>query len=129
MRVIVNTALALSASCISAFGMSSIYHHEKFDMEDVLNATLAGGVIVGSTSDMMESAWAVILLGMIGGVISSTGFNKLKFSFHDTCGVNNLHGMPGIIGGLSGCVLALTLNDEGIESIFGARVEGGRTAA
>jgi ammonium transporter Rh len=54
MRVIVNTTLALSGSCISAFAFSSVFNDGKFEMEDVLNATLAGGVVVGSTCDMMQ---------------------------------------------------------------------------
>merc|ERR1711977_192447 len=29
---------------------------------------------------------------------------------HDTCGINNLHGMPGILGGLSGAVAAALAN-------------------
>jgi len=53
MRVIVNTTLALSGSCVTAFAFSALFNHGKFEMEDVLNATLAGGVVVGSTCDMM----------------------------------------------------------------------------
>lgn len=89
MRVIVNTTLALSGSCITAFATSSLINDGKFNMEDVLNATLAGGVIVGSTSDMMTYAWAVILIGSIGGIVSSLGFNFLSkiLPNHDTCGV------------------------------------------
>ena len=31
---------------------------------------------------------------------------------HDTCGVNNLHGMPGLLAGLSGIVAAAFASDE-----------------
>ena len=53
MRVIVNTVLAESAAIVAAFATSSHFHKGKFNMEDVLNATLAGGVIIGTSADMM----------------------------------------------------------------------------
>jgi ammonium transporter Rh len=97
-------------------------------MEDVLNATLAGGVIIGTTSDMMKEAWGVFLLGSLGGSISVVGYHtlapKLKGLWHDTCGVHNLHGLPGFLGGVTGAIFAYSLPDDGIESIFGARLKG-----
>ncbi len=131
MRVIVNTTIALSASCICAFATSSLFDEKgRFDMEDILNATLAGGVIVGSTSDMMNAAWCVLILGGLGGIISVVGFHKFKMErIHDTCGVNNLHGIPGLIGGITGAILDWVLNEEGIESIFGEMGNTDRTAA
>ena len=53
MRVVVNTVMALSASVAGAFATSALFHKGKFDMEDVLNATLAGGVIIGASCDMV----------------------------------------------------------------------------
>lgn len=67
MRVVINTTLALTASVICAFGMSSHFNDGLFGMEDVLNATLAGGVIVGATCDMYMYAWQPLLLGGLGG--------------------------------------------------------------
>ena len=57
MRVIVNTVLALTASCCTTFATSAAFLKGKFGMEDILNATLAGGVIVGSTCDMFTMPW------------------------------------------------------------------------
>jgi len=56
-RVAVNTILAITSSCVGAFGFSAYFNKGKFGMEDVLNATLAGGVIIGSTADMMYMPW------------------------------------------------------------------------
>ena len=53
MRVVVNTVMALSGSVAGAFATSALFHEGKFDMEDVLNATLAGGVIIGASCDMV----------------------------------------------------------------------------
>ena len=113
MRVICNTVLALTASCVAAFATSSHFKKGKFSMEDVLNATLAGGVIIGTTSDMMIAPWQPIFLGFLGGMVSSMGFNGVfGFTFHDTCGVNNLHGIPGVLGGLTSVIMVMVMGDD-----------------
>jgi ammonium transporter Rh len=89
--------------------MSSYFNH-KFKMEDILNATLAGGVIMGCPADMIRAPAESIMIGFIAGIISTAGFNKLttylseKEILHDTCGVLNLHGIPGMLGGLIGAI-------------------------
>lgn len=50
-------------------------------------------------------------IGSIAGSLSTIGFcffkPKLeKIRAHDTCGVNNLHGMPGLLAGIFGIILA-----------------------
>ena len=51
-----------------------------------------------------------------------------KYGIYDTCGVNNLHGIPGIIGGLGGFISASladnTLYGDNISTIFPARANG-----
>ena len=47
-----NTILSLTGSCLTAFSMSKIMRG-KLDMEDILNATLAGGVIIGASSSII----------------------------------------------------------------------------
>mmetsp|Transcript_48681 Transcript_48681/g.74064 ORF Transcript_48681/g.74064 Transcript_48681/m.74064 type:complete len:103 (+) Transcript_48681:433-741(+) len=91
---------------MSTFFLSGVFNDGKFSMEDVLNATLAGGVAVGSTADLIVDPVYSLLIGFIAGIISVIGYNKLgpwindKLKLHDTCGVNNLHLMPGFTGGL-----------------------------
>lgn len=81
-------------------------------MEVVLNATLAGGVAVGSASDLVVTAGVAMAIGALAGLLSCAGylwFGKWlenKISLYDTCGVNNLHGMPGILGGIIGAISA-----------------------
>merc|ERR1711988_1176842 len=135
-RVIINTLLALTGSCIMTFIMSAIFRHgKKFDMVDIQNATLAGGVAVGSASDLVIDPWAAILVGCIGGTISVLGYTRLQpwlqgnKWLHDTCGVHNLHGMPGVIGGLGGAVSAAVAGDsaygQSISTIWAARDPNG----
>jgi len=137
-RVVVNTVLSLTGSCISTFVASQILRG-KLEMEDILNASLAGGVAVGSSSDLVIGPWGALLVGCIAGLISTLGYNLIqeyleeKCNIMDTCGVNNLHGMPGLIGGIGGVISTLTASDsvygDSIGSIFPARAgSNGRSA-
>lgn len=76
-RVVINTVFALCSSGITAMA-GSILLRGKFSMEDIQNATLAGGVAVGSSSDLVVGPWASILIGMIAGLVSVVGFARLK---------------------------------------------------
>ena len=134
-RVVINTVLSLTSSCMSAFAMSKFFR-KRFNMVDIQNATLAGGVAIGSSADLVIGPSFSLLIGMIAGIMSTTGYQKIqpylynKFHIHDTCGVNNLHGIPGIIGGLSGAISAsFTTNElygDNIQNIFPA-MDGTRT--
>ena len=67
-------------------------------MIHVQNSTLAGGVAVGAMADMMIQPWGAMLVGTVAGIISVLGYEYMTlwfaqhYGFHDTCGVNNLHG-------------------------------------
>ena len=108
----------------------------KFNMIDIQNATLAGGVAVGSSADLVIAPYGALIIGMIAGIVSVLGYVFLQpqletYGIYDTCGVHNLHGMPGIMGGLGGFISASLANDnlygDNISSIFPGRAEG-RTA-
>lgn len=47
-------------------------------MEDILNATLAGGVIIGTSSDLCRNAFAPFLIGGFGGIVSTVMYNKVS---------------------------------------------------
>jgi len=108
---IINTYFSLSACVLSAYALSSLVEHKgKLDMVHIQNATLAGGVAVGTCADMNIGPFGAMLIGLVAGVISTLGFKFLtpilasNLGIQDTCGVHNLHGMPGILGGLAGIV-------------------------
>ena len=110
-RVAINTVLSLCGSAVAAFCCSRMFRAtRKFEMMDIANATLAGGVAVGSAADLMIGPGAALLVGVTGGTVSTLGFIYLtpflesKFGLTDTCGVINLHGTPGIIGSLAGII-------------------------
>merc|ERR1719411_167152 len=92
-RVVMNTVLSLTASCIMAFALSRGLGG-KFDMVHIQNATLAGGVAVGSSADLVIQPWGAILIGCIAGTLSVVGylyitpFLEEKLGLLDTCGVH-----------------------------------------
>jgi ammonium transporter Rh len=69
------------------------------------NASLAGGVCIGATCNLV-SAPGAFGIGLLAGGLCAIGYvvvqPKLQASLgiFDTCGVHNLHGMPGLLGGL-----------------------------
>jgi ammonium transporter Rh len=86
-------------------------------MVHIQNATLAGGVAVGTVADMAIQPFGAMLIGSFAGIVSTTGFQYLtpflnRHKLHDTCGVNNLHGMPGLIAGISSGIAAAVATRE-----------------
>jgi len=57
-------------------------------------------------------------IGLIGGVFSSIGFQKIgpwlaeKTGLQDTCGVNSLHGMPGIFAALTSAIVISVMGKQ-----------------
>ncbi len=72
-RTMINTMLSIGGSCIGAMSASRILLG-KLDMEVMLNATLAGGVAIGSLADFVEQPWLAISIGTMAGIISALGF-------------------------------------------------------
>ena len=130
--------------------MISLFRKNRFQVVDIQNATLSGGVAVGAIADLMLQPGGAFVMGSITGAISAFGYRILqvnishpfqqilpqyelikinlnvrktsgtvfiaviiglqgklfdKMKLHDTCGINNLHGMPGIISALASAVM------------------------
>ncbi|XP_039756979.1 ammonium transporter Rh type B isoform X2 [Pararge aegeria] len=139
-RAVINTYLALASATVTTFVMSSVVskHHGKLDMVHIQNSTLAGGVAVGSVCNMHIMPGGAVAIGIGAGLLSVLGYRFLtplltKWGIRDTCGVNNLHGMPGIYSGLLSVLFAaLATSDEygsDLGAVFGAMGgDGSRTA-
>lgn len=61
--------------------------------------------MIGSSCNLITNPVGAIAVGLIAGSISTFGFVKLsgwltKIGVYDTCGVHNLHGIPGLLGGI-----------------------------
>ncbi|NXE10966.1 RHAG protein, partial [Lophotis ruficrista] len=110
-KAIVNTYYSLAACTVVTFALSSLVEKRgKFSMVLIQNATLAGGVAVGTCADLTIHPFAAMCIGSIAGIISVLGFHFLspflasRLNIQDTCGVHNLHGLPGILGGIAGII-------------------------
>jgi ammonium transporter Rh len=101
----VNTVLALSGATISTYILSTLLRKGKTSLADMANAALAGGVAIGATCNAVTPAVA-LGIGVLAGALSVVGYVFVqpallaRFKLVDTCGVHNLHGMPGLLGGL-----------------------------
>lgn len=118
--IIVNTVLSLTGSCLSTFLMSA-FLREKFSLEDILNATLAGGVAIGASCGILVNPAGSILIGVVSGMVSTLGFRFLTakledfIGLYDTCGIHNLHGIPGVLGGIFSGIIIGAFNSVPIQ--------------
>jgi ammonium transporter Rh len=103
--VAINTVLALSGSTLSTY-VFTILIRGKIEVADIANASLAGGVAIGATVANVTPGWSM-LIGLVAGTISVVGYTIIQPRLQnttggiDTCGVHNLHGMPGLFGGIA----------------------------
>ena len=76
---IVNTYLALCGACMMTYA-TSIWATpgRKITMEHVQNATLAGGVAMGTAASMPVQPWGAVLIGAVAGVLSVVGYSFIK---------------------------------------------------
>jgi len=104
-QTVVNTVLALCGATLSTYFLSTYFHKGKTSMVDMANAALAGGVAIGSTCNIISPTGA-FAVGLLAGAVSVIGYVFIqpalesRFKLVDTCGVHNLHGMPGLLGAL-----------------------------
>jgi ammonium transporter Rh len=126
-----NTVLAIGGSCIGAASVARVLFG-KLEMEIMLNATLAGGVAIGSSADICTEPWEAMLIGYVGGIISAVGFQKIgpflseHINLQDSCGVHSLHGMPGVLAGLISAIAIAAIDPSNFpEGYFPVMANGG----
>jgi len=99
------TVLALSGATLSTYLLSTLLRKGKTSFADMANAALAGGVAIGATCNVVGPAVA-FGIGVLAGAVSVLGYVfvqpvlEKRLKIMDTRGVHNLHGMPGLVGGL-----------------------------
>uniref|UniRef100_A0AAQ6IMC0 Ammonium transporter AmtB-like domain-containing protein n=1 Tax=Anabas testudineus TaxID=64144 RepID=A0AAQ6IMC0_ANATE len=121
--------LDLKKRCTQRYLLLIKYRSVPVPQVHIQNATLAGGVAVGTAAEFMLMPYGSLIVGFCCGVISTLGyvyvtpFLEKHLKIHDTCGVHNLHGMPAIVGGIVGAVTAACATEsaygtEGLISTF-----------
>ncbi|XP_036957265.1 rh50-like protein [Acanthopagrus latus] len=118
-RAILHTFIGLSSSTITAFALSAIFNKRgKLTMADIQNVTLAGGVTVGASVDMMISPVGAYVLGIMGCTACFFGYRYLtpfmaqRLRIQDQCGIHNLHGLTGLISSTAGICAILLATEE-----------------
>lgn len=112
----INTVFALCGATLATYVFTRLIRG-KIEVEDIANAALAGGVAIGSACNVVTPGYAM-LIGIAAGALSTAGYALLAPKVEkwlkgtDTCGVHNLHGMPGVLGGLVG---ALVTGNVGVQ--------------
>ena len=80
-HAVVNTYLALCAACVSTFIWSTIFNPKRrVTMEHVQNATLAGGVAMGTAASMAVQPYGALIVGFVAGLLSTAGYQYIKVS-------------------------------------------------
>jgi ammonium transporter Rh len=78
-RCLSNTVWSLAASTAATFYMSHrLSRRRKFDPVHIANATLAGGVAMGTSARLVTSPGAAIALGALAGALSVIGYVYLS---------------------------------------------------
>lgn len=106
----INTVFALCGATLATYVFTRLIRG-KIEIADIANAALAGGVAIGSVCNSTTPGYA-ILIGVAAGAVSTIGYTIIAPKVEklirgtDTCGVHNLHGMPGVLGGIVGVFVA-----------------------
>lgn len=101
----INTILALCGATVITYVLSTLLRKGQPSIADMANAALAGGVAIGATCNLV-SAPGAFGIGLLAGAICVIGYVAIQPKIEntlkgvDTCGVHNLHGMPGLLGGI-----------------------------
>lgn len=118
-RAVINTYLALASSVLTTVAISSMSQKKgKLDMVHIQNATLAGGVAMGTAAEFMITPYGSLIVGFCCGIISTFGylfvtpFLEKYLKLQDTCGIHNLHAVPGMLGGFIGALVAGVASKE-----------------
>ncbi|XP_056616236.1 rh blood group, D antigen isoform X2 [Triplophysa dalaica] len=125
LSVIYGTYLSLAVSVVVAMTVSMLTSSKgKMNMVHVQGSVLSGGVAIGVAMTAVHTPWIAMTIGLCAALLSSLGFRYMKghmllaFECHDTCGVLNVHAIPGILGWLAHLFLRVASTERTIALEF-----------
>lgn len=110
----INVVIALCGATLATY-VTTVALRRKISIADMANASLAGGVAIGSACDYANPVSSMVI-GLLAGILSVFGFAVIqpwlqkKIEKIDTCGVMYLHGLPGLMGGIAAMFVVGGLN-------------------
>ncbi|NXI39510.1 RHBGB protein, partial [Galbula dea] len=136
---VLNTYFSLAASTLATFVLSPLLYEEStLQMVQIQDATLASVAMMGMAGEMLLTPFGALIAGFLAGLIPPLGFRfftpilSSRLKIQDTCGVHNVHGVPGILGAMLGSLLSMLATADAyggrLELIFPLVAEGNRTA-
>ena len=117
-RGIINTYFSVGGSIIGTFLLSPIFNNGKLKVEDILNASFAGGIIVSGCCNIIKDFWISIFLGIFASWICSAlyfSLNKklIEKGYHDTSSILIYQGIPAFLGGIASSIFVGSLANWG----------------
>ncbi|XP_067278026.1 rh blood group, D antigen isoform X2 [Pseudorasbora parva] len=125
LTVIYGTYLSLAVSVVMAMSVSMLTSSKgKMNMVHVQSSALSGGVAIGVAMTAVHAPWIAMAIGFCAALLSALGFKYMKdqmlfaFQCHDTCGVLNVHAIPGILGWFAHLIIRLASSESTIVMRF-----------
>ena len=118
-RGIINTYLSIGGSIIGTYLISPIFNDGKLKIEDILNASFSGGIIISGCCNIIKEFWSCIIFGILAGGVSSFLYNILNKrlinkGYHDTSGILYYIGIPAFLGGIISTIFVGNLTNWNI---------------
>jgi len=112
-----NTIYALWTSVTFSIWTSKLCKLGKFSVDHIINATLAGGVMIAASANLFTIIYPSFIIGALAGIWSTISFNFFapcfpKWKLYDIRGVMHLHGTVGIFGGIISSIVIATIKDH-----------------
>ncbi|NWS42950.1 RHBG protein, partial [Probosciger aterrimus] len=135
---VLNTYFSMAASTMATFVLTPVLYEEStLRVVQIQDAAVAGAAVMGMAGEMLVTPFGALIAGFLAGLIPPLGFRFLtpflhsRLKIQDTCGVHNVHGLPGVLGALLGTLLAALATADAyggrLELVFPLVAGGSRT--